>query len=432
MHTSRIYPWYVVGILMLAFVFSFVDRQILNLLVGPVRQDLGIGDTQVSLLLGPAFALFFVLAGLPLGRLADSHSRRGLITLGLVFWSLATAACGFARSFEHLFLARACVGIGEAVLAPAAYSLIADYFPRERRATALSVHATGIYIGAGLALMLGGLVIVFAARHGPMTLPLLGETRPWQVVFLVVGAAGILFSPLLLTVREPPRGAQHAAAPLSEVFAHFRRNRRVLLCHNFGFAFLALSGYASAAWLPTFFIRVHGWNAGTIALVYGAIVAVFCIAGVVFGGWLADRWLRRGRSDATLRVGRLAALLLPLLGLLYVFPSNGWIAAALIVPAAFLAGMPTGVAPAALQDLMPANLRGQASALSVLVVNLVGLGLGPSAVALCTDYVFEDDRAVGWSLLVVCGTAQLLAAALLHAGLGAFRESVAASSRRLG
>lgn len=421
---SPLYPWYVVGVLLLVLVFSFVDRQVLNLLVGPLRRDLGVGDTQMSLLLGPAFALFFSLGGLPLGRMADRYSRRGLIACGLVFWSLATALCGFAQTFEQLLVARACVGLGEAALAPAAYSLIADYFARERRATAMSVHATGIYLGVGLAFIVGGLVVVFATRQGAVMLPL-REVRPWQAVFLMCGVAGLLFSPVLFTVREPSRGAQHASAPLPEVFAYFGRNRRALLCHNFGFALLALSAYGSAAWLPTFFVRVHGWNAGTFGLVYGAIVIVFCIAGVLFGGALADRWLRQGHVDATLRVGRLAALLTLPIGLLYVFPSDGRLAAALIAPAAFLAGMPTGVAPAALQELMPSNMRGQASAVSVLVLNLVGLGLGPTAVALCTDYVFKDELAVGWSLLIVCGSAHLVAALLLHAGLGAFRESLA-------
>lgn len=425
---ASLYPWYVVGVLMLAFVLSFADRQILGLLLTPVRRDLGLSDAQMSLLLGPAFALPFILAGLPLGRLADRYSRRALITIGLLVWSTATLLCAFARDFGELLLARAVIGIGEAALAPAAYSLIVDYFARERRATALSVFGLGIYLGVGLAFMLGGVVIAYAMQHGAMSLSLFGAVRPWQAVFLCLGGAGIVLSPLLLTVREPPRQARHASAPLSEVFAFLRQNRRAILHHNFGFAFLSMSAYASVAWLPTFFVRIHGWEPSRFGLVYGAIVTVFGGGGVLFGGWLADRWLRRGHTDAGLRVGAVSAFVSLGIGLLYLFPSNATLAASLIIPAAFLAGMPVGVSPAALQDLMPANLRAQASALSLLILNVVGLGCGPIAVALITQYVFADEQALGWSLLIVCGGAQLIAAALLSNGRAPFRESLSRHS----
>jgi MFS family permease len=156
------YSWYVVGILTVAYVFSFIDRQILNLLVGPIRRDLQISDTEMSLLMGFSFAVFYTFFGIPLGRLADTRSRRALITGGIVLWSLMTAACGLARNFVHFLLLRMGVGVGEAALSPSAYSLIADYFPRENRATALSVYSMGIYIGSGLAYLLGGLVVKVA------------------------------------------------------------------------------------------------------------------------------------------------------------------------------------------------------------------------------------------------------------------------------
>lgn len=422
---SRFYPWYVVGVLMLAFVLSFADRQILGLLLTPVRGDLGLSDTRMSVLLGPAFALPFILAGLPLGRLADRHSRRALILVGLLVWSTATMLCAFARDFSEMMLARAAVGIGEAVLAPAAYSLIVDYFARERRASALSVFGLGIYLGVGLAFILGGAVIAYAMQQGTTSLSLIGAVRPWQLVFLSLGGVGILLSPLLLTVREPLRNAHHIAAPLAEVFAYLGRNRRAILHHNFGFAFLAMSAYASVAWLPTFFVRTHGWDASHFGLVYGAIVMVFGGSGVLFGGWLTDRWLRRGQVDGGLRVGAMSAFVSVTIGLLYLFPSNATFAAVLMIPAVFLAGMPVGVSPAALQELVPADMRAQATALSLLIVNIVGLGLGPIAVALCTQHVFADEQALGWSLLLVCGSAQLIAVFLLRGGLAPYRESLA-------
>lgn len=422
---TSLYPWYAVGVLMLAFVLSFADRQILGLLLTPVRRDLGLDDARMSLLLGPAFAVPFILAGLPLARLADRYNRRNLIAVGVLVWSAATLLCAFARSFHELLLARALIGIGEAALAPAAYSLIVDCFARERRATALSVFGLGIYLGVGLAFMLGGAVIAYASQPGAVLPGAFEAMRPWQLVFVTLGVGGMLLAPLLLTIREPARGARYAAVPLPQVFAYLRQHARAILLHNLGFAMLAMSSYASVAWLPTFFVRSHGWSASQFGLVYGGIVTLFGGSGVLFGGWLADRWMRRGQVDAGMRVGCVAAFAGLVFGLLYLLPVHATLAAALIIPAAFLAGMPVGVSPAALQELVPANLRAQASALSLLIVNVVGLGFGPVAVALCTQYVFRDESALGSSLLIVCGGAQLIAALLLCGGLAPYRESLA-------
>lgn len=201
------YAWYVVGVLTFVYIFSFIDRTLLNLLVAPIRRDLNINDTQMSLLMGMAFALFYTVFGIPLGRMADAKSRRGLIAVGFVVWSLFTAGCGLAKNFWQMLLMRIGVGVGEASLSPAAYSLIYDYFPPHRRATALSVYGTGIYLGGGLALLLGGVVIKLASAQDSWVLPIIGETRPWQIIFLVAGLPGVVFSLLLFTVREPSAGA---------------------------------------------------------------------------------------------------------------------------------------------------------------------------------------------------------------------------------
>ena len=422
---SLAYAWFVVGVLMLAYVFSFVDRQILSLLVGPIRKDLGISDTEMSLLIGASFAVFYTFCGIPLGRLADSRSRRGIITVGLLVWSLATAACGLANRYWQLFLCRIGVGVGEAALSPAAYSLITDYFPKESRATAISVYSMGIYLGSGIAFLVGGLVINFAMKHGPVLLPLIGEIRPWQVVFLILGAAGILFSAALLSVREPARGAGGTTpAPVGEVLAHLRRNWRTVLCHNFGFAMISFSSYGAAAWITSYFVRVRGWAAGDFGQVYGYIIMVFGCSGIVFGGRLADWLARKGHTDATMRVGLYAACAsIPLGGIYILLPDANWAVAAL-APAVFCLSMPFGVAPAGIQEIMPPNMRGQASALYLFIVNLIGLGLGPTAIAVVTDYVFHDDNAVGMSMLLVGAAAQLTAVVLLRAGLKPFRDSM--------
>lgn len=425
-YPSSTRAWVTVAILMVAYVLSFVDRQILNLLVEPIRRDLAINDTQMSLLMGLSFALFYTVCGIPLGRVADTRSRRGLIAIGVLFWSAATAACGMAKMYWQFLLCRIGVGVGEAALSPAAYSLIADSFPAERRATAISVYSMGVYLGSGLAFLVGGLVIQFASAQGDVTLPVLGEVRPWQLIFLILGVAGVLFTLLMLAVKEPARRGVGAgvAVPLSEVGRYIRANRRTVLLHNFGFAGLAFAGYGSAAWVPTFYIRTYGWDAGQVGIVYGSIVAVFGCLGIVFGGRLADWMAKRGRSDANMRVGLYAAMgALPMVVLFPLMDTAFW-ASVLMAPTVFCLSMPFGVAPAAIQEIMPNSMRGQASAIYLFVITLIGLGVGPTAVALVTDFVFADDAALRYSLLIVTTMAVLMSIILLAKSLKPYRESV--------
>ena len=425
-YPSSARAWSTVAILMVAYVLSFIDRQILNLLVGPIRRDLLISDTQMSLLMGLSFALFYTICGIPLGRLADTKSRRGLIAVGVLFWSAATAACGLAKLYWQFLICRIGVGVGEAALSPAAYSLIADSFPAERRATAISVYSMGVYLGSGLAFLLGGLVIKFASAQGDLVLPVFGEVRPWQLIFLLLGAAGALFTLLMLAVKEPARRGVGAgvAIPLAEVGRYIRANRRTVLCHNFGFAGLAFAGYGSSAWVPTFFIRTYGWDAGQVGIIYGSIVAVFGCLGIVFGGRLADWMAKRGSSDANMRVGLYAAIGAVPFVLSFPLMDSAFWAALLVAPAVFCLSMPFGVAPAAIQEIMPNSMRGQASAIYLFVITLIGLGVGPTAVALVTDYGFGDDQALRYSLLIVSGLALFSSVLLLSKGLKPYRESV--------
>lgn len=429
------YAWYVVGVLTLVYVFSFIDRQILNLLVRPIRRDLAITDTQMSLLMGFSFAVFYTFFGIVLGRLADSRSRRGLIAAGFVAWSVLTAACGLARSFWQMLLLRMGVGVGEAALSPAAYSLITDYFPRRRLATAISVYSMGIYIGSGLALVAGGSVARFAMAQDAWQLPIVGPTRPWQVIFFIVGLPGILLALLMYTIREPARRGTRLVrtaegklkamqVPMREVYRYILENKSTFICHNVGFALISFSNYGSNAWIPTFFHRTHGWHESTAGIVYGSIVAVFGTLGIVAGGWFADWLAERGYRDSSMRVGLFGSLLWFSTGILYpLVPDPNW-AAALTAPAVFFTSAPFGVAAAAIQQMMPNAMRGQASAIYLFVVNLIGLGIGPTAVAMTTDFVFRDDSAVRYSLLIVATLAHLVSIALLWAGLKPFRHSL--------
>jgi len=416
--------WFTVVILLLAYVLSFIDRQILNLLVGPIRADLGISDTQMSLLMGLSFAIFYTVAGIPLGRVADSRSRRGLIAWGIFFWSLMTAACGLAKTYWHFVLFRIGVGAGEAALSPAAYSLMADSFPPEKRATAISVYSMGIYLGAGMAFLLGGIVITWANAKGDVTLPVLGVIRPWQLIFLVLGVVGALFSLVLLAIREPTRKGVGAgvAVPLKDVGAYLLKIRKAVICHNFGFACLSFASYGASAWIPTFFIRTHGLTAGEVGIYYGSLVMVAGSLGIVFGGRLSDYLARKGHQDANMRVGLLSAVLTLMCNVVFLV-DNMTLLWVIMFFNVFTVAMPFGVAPAAIQEVMPNSMRGQASAIYLFVITLIGLGIGPTAVALVTDYVFQDDMAVRYSIFWVASVITIGAVVLLWLGIKPYREA---------
>lgn len=424
-YPSSARAWFTVAILMLAYVLSFVDRQILTLLVGPIRADLQISDTQMSLLMGLSFALFYTICGIPLGRMADSKSRRGLITVGVLIWSIMTALCGTAKMFWHFLICRVGVGVGEAALSPSAYSLIADSFPPRLRGTAISVYSMGIYLGSGMALMIGGGVAAWAHSRGNVMLPLLGEVRPWQTIFLVLGAAGVFFLPILLLIKEPKRQGQGAgvSVPLAQVAAYMKANRKTVIFHNLGFAFLSFASYGGSAWIPEFFARTFGWERAEIGLIYGAMVCGSGALGITLGGRIADLLQKRGYRDAGMRVGILAAVIGVLLNGVYLVDDSHWVVALMTLKVFFVA-MPFGVAAAAIQEIMPNPMRGQASALYLLVITLIGLGVGPTAVAMVTQYGFGFDGALRYSLFIVTGTALVIAAVLLTIGLKHYRKSL--------
>jgi len=426
------YAWYVVLILMIVYIFSFVDRQVLAYLVGPIKADLNVSDTQMGLLGGTTFAVFYTLFGIPLGRLADSRSRRTIIAVGLFLWSLATAACGLAKSYAHLLVFRVGVGVGEATLSPSAYSMIADYFKPSRLALAISVYGAGIYIGSGIASIVSGLLVEFATSNADYSFPIIGQVRPWQLVFFAIGLPGLLFTAAMYTVREPIRrgiakaqaqaGAQ-TAIPVAEVTRYIGANWKTFFCHTGGFAFMSFIGYVGAFWVPATFIRVHGWEIGEVGLRYGIAVIIFGSGGIIFGGQLADWLSQRGYKDAKMRVGLLATLIHLPVGIAFPLVTNDWLAFVLLIPAIFAIGMPFGVAPAAIQEMMPNQMRGQAAALYLFVVNLIGIGLGPLTVGMLNDYVYGVER-IHYSLATANITANVLSSTLLFFGIAYFRKSL--------
>jgi len=419
------HAWYVVAVLTLANVSGFVDRQILSLLVEPIKRDLGVSDTQVSLLMGLSFAVFYSVLGIPIGRLADRGSRRAIVAVGAVLWSAMTALSGLARTFTQLFVLRIGVGVGEATLGPSAVSLIADAFPRERRGTAMSVYMLGTFLGSGIAYALGAYVVGLAAAQGGWTWPIVGEIRPWQTVFFIVGLPGLLIGVLAMTMRDPPRASNAPVLPFAEVIGYFRVHARTMSLMSLGFACSAAVNYGIAAWLATFFVRTHGWTATEAGTLQGALTMTVGVAGTLLGGRLTDRWVRAGQTDAPLRVGIYAALGLLITAGLYPLVPSAMMAAVLLVPVNLFAAMPWGAANAAVAEALPSRMRGQGSAVYFLVVNLFAGAFGPTAVALLTDHVFGDPAALRWSLAVCTVVGMSFTITLLGFGRAAYRTTVA-------
>ena len=424
------YSWFVVFVLMLAYVSSFIDRQILSLLVGPIKRDLHLTDTQVSLLMGLSFALFYTLLGVPIGRWADRANRRNIIVLGIVAWSLMTALVGTVKSYTQFFLVRMGVGVGEATLSPAAYSLLSDYFPKEKLATAISVYSAGIYLGSGIAVLIGAALVGVSSGPVTLTLPLIGTVFSWQVIFFYIGLPGLLLAGLVRLINEPTRrnlltnaAGQTETLSIGDVFRLIGQQRRAFFGITLGITFVSLVAYASTGWIPTLFVRRFGWSSGQIGLLYGSIITVCSTSGIIIGGWLADRFTRQGHADGKLRVGIISAVgILLSSGICLIDNPN--LAVGLLVFPCFFVAFPLGASSAAIQEIMPNQARAMTSAVYLLILNLIALGFGPTLVALLTDYFFRDEAAVHKSLALVMAGGSTLALASYAWGMGAYRTAV--------
>lgn len=426
--------WYAVAILTIANVSGFVDRQILNLLVEPIKRDLHITDTQVSLLMGLSFVVFYSVLGLPIGRWVDRGHRPRIVALGAAVWSLMTAFTGMASSYAQLFAARIGIGVGEATLGPAAVSIIADRFPRRQLGLAMSTYMMGTFAGSGVAYALGAYVVGRFSGEGRMTVPFVGDVFPWQVAFFIIGLPGLLVAALALTMGEPRPVTTRAARAnelsgvSSDLVAYVRRHARTILALSLGFACSASVNYGMGAWLPAFFLRAHGWPVAKTGALMGVLTGILGPLGVIAGGRLTDYWTRKGHVDAPIRVGMVGALGMLVLAGTFPLLSDANLAAALLLPVNVFAALPWGAANAAIAEAMPARLRGQGSAVYQLVVNLLSGALGPTAVALLTDHVFNAPDGVRWSISVNSVIGMTITLALLAWARPAYRATVAAAA----
>lgn len=401
------YPWYVAGVLALASALAQLDRQIMGLLTEPVKADLGLSDLQVSLLQGLAFVLMHSLMAFPIGYMTDRMSRRTLLATGILLWSFATATCGLARSFAGLFMARFAVGIGEAALWPGTQSLLPDYFPPAKLQKAFTVFQVGAYLGNGSAYAIGGIILAAASAWDSITIPLIGELKPWQITFMLVALPGPLVALLMLTVREPARKVNAAlagAAAAPEGFAEFLKSSRTFLfAHLTTVATSGIVVFGIVAWTPSYFVRSFGWTPAEIGVAYGSIAMIAGGLGTLLSNPIARALDRGGQLAGTARANVLAmAVGMPVAALFSLSPSPLLALAGLGV-ISFAVGVSSTLMPVILQLATPHAFRGRVGAIYVFASSAIGAALGPMAVAAVTDLVFRDPTRLWQSLAVVSG-----------------------------
>ena len=433
--TSLTYAWYVVAVLLVAQAFSFLDRMIMGLLVGPIRESFQISDTQYSLLAGLAFSLFYAIMGLPLARIADRSSRRNLIVVGIAVWSFMTAACGLAKGYWSLFVARVGVGVGEATLGPAAYSMIADYFPKSVLGRALSVYMIGVTLGSGFAYMLGGAVVGYVEGMDTIMMPVVGEIEGWQLTFFVVGLPGLLVSLLMLTtVREPARTGIVApeAVPVSEVADYLWQRRRAYGGHILGISIFIMVVYALNLWGPTYFIRTFGYTRPEAGWVFGLVMIGAGTIGLLLAGTLSDRLVSKGIHDAYVKIILFSMVAMIPSAAALAFLESDLLAIVFMSLAVFFSAFQGGLAGGTLQLMTPNRMRGQVMAVYGLSSNLIGLGLGPTVIAMTTDYVFGYDEAIGKSIALCAVILCPIGAVILWRSLPAIGEQLAEQREKEG
>lgn len=425
---SARHGWYVTCVLLLGFTFSFVDRQVLNLLVEPIRADLAISDTQISFLQGFAFAITYVLMSVPIGRMVDRFNRVWIMIGGVLVWSATTIACGLSRNYTQLLIARMGVGAGEAALSPAAWSVLADYFHPDKLSRPISVYLMGPYIGAGIAMIAGAEVLDWTRTVESIDLPLLGLLAPWQFTFIAVGLPGILIAALIATVREPLRTGRKETGlvvpPWSEVWAYMRANHRIYVALHLGVPFIIVMLYGLQSWTPTILVRVYGWDLADAGRTYGVIALIAGSAGVLSGPVIARVLARWGYVDAPLRVAVVGAATAATMLVCLPFQDTATMALCCIAGASFAVTMPLALITSAMQMVTPNEMRGVINGLYVVTTNVIGLALGPTLVAACTDYVFGDPLAVAQSLGLVSLFMGPIAIGLLLVGAAAYRQKM--------
>jgi MFS family permease len=427
--------WYAVGVFAIALMFNFLDRGVIGLLVQPIKHDLHLSDTRIGLLMGPAFIIFYVVLGLPIARLVDSRSRRAIIGVGVVLWSLTTALCGLARGFWTFFSCRIGVGVGEACNGPATYSLMADLFPKERLARAISVMQFGFVAGNGISTILAGALIAFVSHLQVVQVPLLGALRPWQLTFLCVGLPGLLIALLYTTIIEPPRRGRMSAAtgaelparkaiPVRDVVRFINQNRTTYAPMFLSLALQSIVTFGILNWSATFFVRTYGWDVTRFAYVNGVLVLVLMSSGLIPGSMLAEHWTRQGRDDAHMRVTLLSSLAYAPTAILFPLMPSAPLAFALLGLGYLVSSLQFGPINAAIQTVTPNEMRGQVTALYLFIFNTFGTGLAPLVIGLVTNRIIGSEAKLNESIVLTAAVFEPIVLLVMWLGLKPYARSI--------
>lgn len=427
--------WSVILILLILAVLASVDRNVIALMVDPIRTGLGINDFQMGLLQGPAFAVFFLIGSLPMGWVVDRYSSKWAIYLGVTGWSVATIACGLSGSLVELLIARCLVGLCQAVLQPAAWSMAAKLFPANRLSFAIGVLSSGAQIGAATSFLLGGLLIAQADAFTSIALPFVGHLVPWQWVFLAAGVPGLLIAFLIFIAPTDRASSVVTGKPSAKELTRFIKGNRTFLCYHFlGFSLHSAAVFGAAAWVPTYLLRAQGLDIQTVGMIMAAVAVPVGAGGVLFAGWLVDRAFARGHDDAHLaHFARITGGIAVIGGLGFSFGESTWFIVLTFGLIQFLQPF-SGVSGAVLQISTPIEYRGRISAAYIMVYNAVGMTAGPSFVAFLSEYVLGANRlgvalALSYALLG-SGAATLLAVGRKHAAEAVRRQRQADATQQ--
>lgn len=399
--------WFTIVILTVCYLLSVVDRQVIMLLIDPIRASLSLNDVEIALVTGFSFSLFYTIMGIPMGWLADRTNRRTLIAVGLLLWSLATAMSGLSRSIAQLFLSRTAVAVGEASLSPAAYSIITDSFEAHERTRAGSVYFLGAALGPGLALLVGGALLHLFTGIGAVNLSGFGALEPWQLVLLTLALPGVLWAVVvLLFVTEPQRQSEKIVPGLApdkgELWAALLLHRRLLFPFFGAVALFSLFGNGLLSWSATFFARNHGWLLAEAGGRLGLAITVCGAAGAIFAGWLGGRGVKNERGgDAILKTILILCVITVPLSVIATLVSNAWLSLILISIVIFATIGVSSIAPIFVASLVAGSVRGRMVAIYLLVVGVVSVGGGPVVVSVFTEYVFGAPTALGKSIALL-------------------------------
>ncbi|MDB5448273.1 MAG: hypothetical protein JWQ97_3590 [Phenylobacterium sp.] len=416
--------WTAVFVLLLLYCLAMVDRQVISLMVGDLKSELGVSDFQISLLQGFAFAVLFTVLGVPLGLAADRLPRRKVICFGVLVWALAATACGLARTYPQLLIARTFVGAGEAALAPAAYAMLSDLFPKRRLTTALSIFSIGAVIGSELSIAISGLIL--GAARGGVDLPVLGHAAAWRVAFLATGAPGLLLAFSVFLIPEPVRRSDKLGhTGWGHVLRFMASRGGFFIAQLVGFACIIGLAYARLSWTPTFLVRHFGWPVAKVGVTLGAFGVVTGTIAFLITGPLVDRLFHRGMRDAHFKFYTVGAVVLFLCGGAAFLAPNVPLFFLMLVGTALFLNM-SAVGASAIQLVTPPEMRGRVSAIYLAVISLFGMTVGPSMVGFFTDKVFHDPAKVNWSLTATFAILSPIALLAFWLGQGPMRRAVAA------